>query len=199
MDNGSKIATSTTQVSIPKPDPTERAQPGNPTDMSPYQSFTPYVPQNVMFKTEPPQFPQSYVDDIYTPIHRRKKKFQNIDYSKLLSEDDLQSMTLEEFDDYTNELKDRRTLTKNERATLNKIKRKLKNKESARKSRQKSKEAFSQLQEQLEELQKQYDDVLRINCKLVRVADECPECSKKIRQVQSAIQNFSQITAIPPS
>ncbi|ELP93783.1 hypothetical protein EIN_175700 [Entamoeba invadens IP1] len=159
-----------------------------------FPTFSPYVPQSVSFPTQaPPQFPTTtFNDQVYTPLHRRKKKFQNIDYHTLLSEDDLQSMTIEEFEDYVTELKDRRTVTKLEKATLNKIKRKLKNKESARKSRQKSKEAFVGLQQQLEELRKQYDDVLRINCQLIEIADGCERCHQRIRQVQQPVTQQSQ-------
>ncbi|KAL7717243.1 BZIP domain-containing protein [Entamoeba marina] len=160
-----------------------------PQQFSPYHTFSPYIPQTVTFPNQqPPQFPNvsqpQYSDPTYTPLHRRKRKFQNITYDKLLSEEDLASMTVEEFEDYVNELKDRRTVTKAEKATLNKIKRKLKNKESARKSRQKSKEAFLGLQEQLQELRKQYDEVLRINCQLIEIADGCDRCRQRIRQVQ---------------
>ena len=156
---------------------------------APYQSFSPYVPQIVSaYQSQQPTFPntaQPTADTNYTPLHRRKRKFQNITYDELLSEEDLASMTVEEFEDYVSELKDRRTVTKNEKATLNRIKRKLKNKESARKSRQKSKEAFLGLQQQLEELRKQYDDVLRINCQLIEIAQGCDRCNQRIRQVSN--------------
>ena len=154
---------------------------------SPYQTFSPYVPQTMSFnQTHAPQFPSQnpYPDLSQVPLHRRKRKFQNISYDRLLSEEDLTSMTVEEFEDYVNELKERRTLSKTEKATLNKIKRKLKNKESARKSRLKSKEAFTQLQQELQEIKKQYDEVLRINIKLVEVADGCERCRQKIREAQ---------------
>ncbi|EAL48014.1 bZIP transcription factor domain containing protein [Entamoeba histolytica HM-1:IMSS-B] len=169
-----------------------------------YQSFSPYIPQVVQFPPTPqqPQFPNTsqpqFTDQAYTPLHRRKRKFQNITYEKLLSEEDLASMTVEEFEDYVNELKDRRTITKTEKATLNKIKRKLKNKESARKSRQKSKEAFVNLQQQLDELKKQYDDVLRINCQLIEIADGCERCRQRIRQVQQPPLDPGQANAQPP-
>lgn len=154
---------------------------------SPYQTFSPYVPQTIPFNHgHAPQFPpqNQYQDISQLPLHRRKRKFQNISYDRLLSEEDLTSMTVEEFEDYVNELKERRTLTKTEKATLNKIKRKLKNKESARKSRLKSKEAFAQLQQELQEIKKQYDEVLRINIRLVEVANGCDRCRQKIREAQ---------------
>ncbi|EDR24449.1 hypothetical protein EDI_160030 [Entamoeba dispar SAW760] len=169
-----------------------------------YPSFSPYIPQVVQFTptSQQPQFPNTsqsqFSDQAYTPLHRRKRKFQNITYEKLLSEEDLASMTVEEFEDYVNELKDRRTITKTEKATLNKIKRKLKNKESARKSRQKSKEAFVTLQQQLSELKKQYDDVLRINCQLIEIADGCERCRQRIRQVQQPPLEPGQTNAQPP-
>ena len=99
-------------------------------------------------------------------------------------------MTVEEFEDYVNELKERRTLNKTEKTTLNKIKRKLKNKESARKSRLKSKEAFIQLQQEVMEIKKQYDEVLRINIQLVEVANGCERCRQRIREAQ---QNQSSL------
>lgn len=155
---------------------------------SPYQTFSPYIPQNVSGFSQPPQFPNTsqnqYPDQTFTPLHRRKRKFQNITYDKLLSEEDLASMTVDELEDYIEELKDRRTITKDEKTVLNKIKRKLKNKESARKSRQKSKEAFETLQKQLEDLKKQYDEVLRINQQLIDTADSCSICRQKIHHVQ---------------
>ncbi|KAL7713172.1 BZIP domain-containing protein [Entamoeba marina] len=177
-------------TSISQEDEMKLLSPPPTQQFSPYASFSPYIPQAVSFSSnqQPPQFPNvsnpQYGDPTFTPLHRRKRKFQNITYDKLLSEEDLASMTVEEFEDYVNELKDRRTITKAEKATLNKIKRKLKNKESARKSRQKSKEAFLGLQEQLQELRKQYDEVLRINCQLIEIADGCDRCRQRIRQVQ---------------
>ncbi|BFU21368.1 hypothetical protein EHI8A_011660 [Entamoeba histolytica HM-1:IMSS-B] len=185
--------------------PVKVTEPFNPvasnTPYSPFPSFSPYIPQSVQFPQQqpPPQFPTTqYPDQTYTPLHRRKRKFQNITYDRLLSEEDLSSMTVEEFEDYVNELKDRRTITKSEKATLNKIKRKLKNKESARKSRQKSKEAFLNLQQQLDELRKQYDDVLRINCQLIEIADGCERCRQKIRQVQNARGEAQENTTQQP-
>ena len=211
-ENNSPSHSDSLYNSYQSPNPTRsEIQFQNPTtSYHQYQSYSPYIPQTMPFQNTQPQppFPNSqqtnFQDNNYVPLHRRKRKFQNITYDQLLSEEDLASMTVEEFEDYVNELKERRTVTKTEKATLNKIKRKLKNKESARKSRLKTKEAFQQLQQELQEIKRQYDDVLRINCQLIDIADSCEKCRTRIRQVQQPTidpntNNTTANTSIQPS
>ncbi len=88
-------------------------------------------------------------------------------------------MSVEELNDYCEVLQEYKTLSKDERTIINRVKRKLKNKESARKSRQKIKDQHTTMQQQLDDVRMQNSHLIQLNNQLLGIIKACSQCSER--------------------
>ncbi|BFU24784.1 hypothetical protein KM1_004750 [Entamoeba histolytica HM-3:IMSS] len=120
------------------------------------------------------------------------QKIIDVDYTRLLPEKILTKMSKIEFRCYLKEVKKREMpLSQQEILLIKKIDKRIRNKETVRKSKKRFKEDFVFEKEQYEILYHKYQEVKQKNLEIIKLLEQCGHSNDTVCQLKDQMNNLN--------